>query len=274
MMKLRSGSHREWLPIAPLRQCSRLYIASLKAVGRRAVKPRHVTRNPFEGCSIVVPRKLQNRETRTFTNAEVQTVLSAASLIIPQNPAHAGRRWVPWLCAYTGAGAGEITQLRGKDVSEKYGIKAIRMTPEAGTVKTKQARVVPVHEHLIEQGLWEFVKQQGGGPLFYRARSADTGGSADPTKPQHARCVHVRSKLAQWIRSIGISDPKVSPTHGWRHTFKQIADRYGSNERVSDKITGSAPQTEGRKFGEPTLQDMAGAMKKFSEVRGRLISNQ
>ena len=94
MMKLRSGSHREWLPIAPLRQCSRFYIASLKAVGRWAVKQRHVTRNPFEGCSIVVPRKLQNRETRAFTNAEVQTVLSAASLIIPQNPAQAARRWV------------------------------------------------------------------------------------------------------------------------------------------------------------------------------------
>ncbi len=46
-------------------------------------------------------------------------------------------------------------------MSERDGVNAIRITPEPGTVKTKQARVVPIHEHLIEQGLLEFVKSRG-----------------------------------------------------------------------------------------------------------------
>jgi integrase len=251
-----------------------IYLASLKSLGRWAVKQRRIMRNPFENCSIIVPRKIQNRETRAFTKGEILTILAAAGQIKnTKRPTQAARRWVPWLCAYTGARAGEITQLRGKDIIERDGVRAIRVTPEAGTVKTKQARVVPIHEHLIELGLLDYVKQRGSEPLFYTARNVASAngvggaGGVDPTKdvtkPQRARPVSVRGNLARWIRSIGITDPEVSPTHGWRHTFKQIADRCGISERVSDMITGHAPQTEGRKYGAPTLQDMAEAMKRF-----------
>jgi integrase len=75
---------------------------------------------------------------------------------------------VPWLCAYTGARPGEITQLRGADVIERDGTHGLRMTPDAGTVKTKKTRVVPLHEHLIEQGFLKFVAEHGAGPMFYR----------------------------------------------------------------------------------------------------------
>ena len=58
---------------------------------------------------------------------------------------------------------GELTQLRGVDVIERDGIHAIKISPEAGTTKTGTARVVPVHEHLIEQGFLAFVKASGKG---------------------------------------------------------------------------------------------------------------
>lgn len=45
--------------------------------------------------------------------------------------------------------------------------------------------------------------------------------------------------------------------------FKQIADRHGITERVSDAITGHAPATAGRGYGAPTLEDMANALKTF-----------
>ena len=61
-----------------------------------------------------------------------------------------------------------MTQLRGADVIERDGIHGLRITPEAGTVKNKKTRVVPVHDHLIEQGFLQFVKKQGAGPMFYR----------------------------------------------------------------------------------------------------------
>jgi integrase len=75
--------------------------------------------------------------------------------------------------------------------------------------------------------------------------------------------VKTREKLAAWVRKIGIDDPNVRPNHAWRHTFKQIAERHGISERVSDEITGHAPLTVGRGYGRPTLPDMATALKKF-----------
>ena len=49
-----------------------------------------------------------------------------------------------------------------------------------------------------------------------------------------------------WVRELGVKDPAVSPTHAWRHTFKQRAARNGIAENVHDEITGHAPASEGR----------------------------
>ena len=65
------------------------------------------------------------------------------------------------------------------------------------------------------------------------------------------------------MRELGITDPEVGPTHGWRHTFQQIADRVGIAEKMSDAITGHAPASTGRRYGPATVEDMAEAMKKF-----------
>ena len=46
---------------------------------------------------------------------------------------------------------------------ERDGIHAVRITPEAGTVKGGKARVVPLHEHLIAQGFLKFVGGSGQG---------------------------------------------------------------------------------------------------------------
>ena len=51
--------------------------------------------------------------------------------------------------------------------SKRDGIHAIKISPEAGTTKTGKARIVPLHEHLVEQGFLAFVKANGDGPLFY-----------------------------------------------------------------------------------------------------------
>jgi integrase len=75
--------------------------------------------------------------------------------------------------------------------------------------------------------------------------------------------VKAREQLAQWVREQGVKDPNVKPNHAWRHTFKQIAERSGITERMSDYITGHAPATVSRGYGAPTLKDMADALKKF-----------
>jgi hypothetical protein len=54
-----------------------------------------------------VPRRFQTREDgRSFTPAEASTILKASlAYAKPATPTHRARRWVPWLCAYSGARA-------------------------------------------------------------------------------------------------------------------------------------------------------------------------
>ncbi len=155
--------------------------------------------------------------------------------------------------------------MRKKDIIEEEGVQALRITPEAGTVKTNTARLVPLHEHLISQGFLEFVEHHGEGPLFYKPdRSAPDN---DPIKRKKPRYSQARQRLADWVRELGVDDPNISPIHAWRHTFKKIADRAGITERMSDYITGHAHKTEGASYGAPTLDDMAEALKKFPRYK-------
>ena len=78
-----------------------------------------------------------------------------------------------------GLASGGGHAVAAQDIHNENGLWIVRITPEAGAVKGRRARVVPIHEHLIEQGFIEFAKAQGDGPLFY-----DAGGrrreTADP----------------------------------------------------------------------------------------------
>jgi integrase len=111
---------------------------------------------------------------KEFTEAEAQTILRASTALgSPSDPWGAAKRWVPWLCAYSGARVGELTQLRVQDIEQRACGPVLRITPDAGTVKTGKARTVPIHPHLVEMGLLDYVetvKSRLGkqGPLFFR----------------------------------------------------------------------------------------------------------
>jgi integrase len=237
------------------------WLRASKTVFGWATEHKLIPRNPFAGVKITVPKKVKLRETQAFLPDERRIILKAALEVgDTDTPDKAAKRWVPWLCAYTGARPGEISQLRGSDVIERDDIPAIRITPGAGAVKGGKARVVPLHEHLIAQGFLEFVRRRGTGPLFYNPPRQR---SDDGTRMKKPRAVQARQRLANWVRSLGIMDAELSPLHAWRHTFKQIADRAGISERTSDYITGHANKSVGAAYGAPTLDDMAEALKKF-----------
>jgi hypothetical protein len=124
------------------------------------------------------------------------------------------------------------------------------------------ARVVPFHEHLIEQGFVTFVRVKSKGRSFATRRSKWRK-ATDATNPHKPRYVKAREHLAAWVHALGVDDPELQPNHAWRHTFKQIAHRHGISEHVSDWITGHSPATVGRGYGAPTLADMAAALEKF-----------
>jgi integrase len=240
-----------------------VWVRSCRAVFGWAIDEKLIMRNPFIGWRVKVPKKIQMRETKAFTTDEINTILSAALKVKIRSKTDGAKRWCPWLAAYSGARMGELTQLRGVDIIEQDGIHAMKISPEAGTVKTGKARVVPLHEDLIAQGFLEFVRASGKGPLFYTAAAV---ASDDPTNPKKPRYVKAREHIATWVRSLKISDPELSPNHAWRHTFKAIGFRCGMSEKVIDAIVGHAPANVGRGYGEPTLVDKARELTKFPRL--------
>lgn len=240
-----------------------VWIPAARRVFSWGEKQKHIRKSPFADISVDVPKRARDRETKAFTAGETRVILlEALKYDKPGSAFERAKRWAMWLCAYSGARAGEITQLRGADVLKRGAFYVMRLTPDAGTVKTRQARVVPIHEHLIEQGFIEFVEGMGKGPLFYN-EGRKAGRTADPLNPSRTPAMTARARLGEWVRTLGVDDPEVSPTHGWRHTFKQTAERAGIPEKIHDAITGHAATTEGRKYGAPTAEDMAEAMSKF-----------
>ena len=238
------------------------WLNAANTVFRWALEHKLIPHNPFGNAKVTVPKKKKVRE-RSFRSAEIQTILAAASAVTDTSTAaEAAKRWVPWVCAYTGARPSEITQLRKIDVVEEEHIQALKITPDAGTVKSGAARIVPLHEHLIAQGFLGFVTQHRDGPLFYNP-GTNQSVSTDPIKRKKPRYFQARQRLAAWVRSLGVDDLHVSPNHAWRHTFKRIADRVGISERMSDYITGNAPKSVGASYGAPSVSDMAEALKKF-----------
>lgn len=148
------------------------------------------------------------------------------------------RRWAPWICAYTGARIAEVTQLRACDIRQEDGIWVFWITPEAGSVKNGAFRVVPVHSHLIEQGILRLAKANDETPLFYNP-AASRKADAVQRQPQQ-----LGTKLAKWVRELGVTEV-ASPNHGWRHRFKTVARTVGIPMDARDVMQGHAPRSQG-----------------------------
>jgi len=223
-----------------------------------------MSRNAFADIKVTVPRATAKRATKAFREEGVaRHPQGGAGCEDTSKPFDAADVGWPWLCAYTGARVGEIAQLRAEDVVTREGVPAINITPEAGTVKTGKVREVPLHEHLIDQGFLEFARSRSG-PLFYGAATRKSARAVGGKKPKWAQ---TRQLLARWVRrAIGVKDTAVAPNHGWRHTFKQLADHATISERTSDYITGHSHRGEGKKYGAPTVRQMADALKGGSHV--------
>lgn len=236
------------------------WLAAPKTICNWAQREGRLKDNPFAKVRVSIPRKITTRESKAFTDQEAALVLRGTLAVEIRAPLDAAQRWLPWLCAYSGARAGEIAQLRGQDIREREGIWVMLLTPEAGTIKNKRPRTIPLHEHLIEQGFLDFVKTHGDGPLFFDPQLRNGEEKKVPY-------VHVIQRVGEWVRSLGIDDPGVSPNHAWRHRFKLVAERANVPERLSDYITGHAPASIGRAYGQPTLSDLAREIKKLPRYR-------
>jgi len=231
------------------------YIPAVRVAFNVAFEDGIISANPASALKVRAPKAVKLRE-RDLTDDEAATILKATMGPQPAGLAvdHArARRWVPWLLAYTGARVGEITQLRAMDIQQEDGIWFIHITPEAGSVKTAEARKVPLHSHLIEQGFAKFAKAGDTAPLFHRE------GAGSETHP----AAKVRAgDLAKWVRSLGITAPQ--PNHGWRHRFKSQAFAVSMDNEAADIMQGHVPRVEAGKYGQRGLPRLRDELEKLS----------
>lgn len=221
------------------------YLSVLKTIFIWAASDGKIRGNPTDGVKVIGQRKKVLRE-RGLNDAEADTILTATmATVSPRLSAERAlaQRWVPWVCAYTGARVNEITQLRAEDITKTRGVWTIRITPEAGSTKNGAARVVALHPHLVEQGFPNIAKGRQG-PIFFDPKRYRGGLAGNPQSKK------VGEHLARWVREIGVSDPHVQPNHGWRHRFKTQARLANMDPEIRDAIQGHVPRTEGEGYGD------------------------
>jgi hypothetical protein len=176
----------------------------------------------------------------------------------------AARRWLPWLCAYSGARVNELTSLHPADISP--GPKNIHcMVIRPSLEKTAQWRVVPIHSHVIAQGFLKHVDERRklNKPLFY---DPDRSRGGKPGNPQFKK---VAERIGEWVHGLGIP-VGVKPNHAWPSLQERGPAREdGSRGR---RIYHRAP-SEGFELGQrlrrPMGQDDVRGNREVSTLQDR-----
>ena len=196
------------------------------------------------------PKKQRARDPG-YSDSEALAILKASQtyeakpdafgIVREKEQSVAAKRWVPLLCAFSGARVGKMLQLRKEDVREENGRWIIRITPEAGTMKAGHFRDVPLHSQIVAMGFVDYVKDVKDGPLFH--------GSPDPAKAVSAARAQ-SNKIAAWLHEAGLVPDGLQPSHAWRHRFKGQARELGLDMRVTDAIQGHVGRSAADDYGD------------------------
>ncbi|MDN4987095.1 hypothetical protein QY049_28430 [Bradyrhizobium sp. WYCCWR 13022] len=239
------------------------------------VERRKLEQNPFLGIRVRDADASENAEKekeqkepprKGFTLEEAKKILTA-TLVAPSDfisvEMAAARRWLPWLCAYSGARVNELTSLYPDDIRPRgYGIWCMIIKPSLE--KTSQWRAVPIHSHVIDQRFGqtflEYVEERRklNKPLFYDPERR-RGGTV-----RHPQFHKVAERIGDWVHGLGIPYD-VKPNHGWRHVFKSMARHVGMDREVEGFITGHRPKdaNSGNDYGDPWMLTMSKEIEKY-----------
>lgn len=237
-----------------------VHLASLKAIYGVWVADDLLPMNPANGVVINVASPLVSRE-KGFTDAEAKKVLQATTATprgARSDRTMAAIRWLPWLCAYAGSRITELAQLRREDVrqDEEKGFWIIRITPDAGGVKGRRYRDIPVHPHLVDLGFIAFAQASSEGPLFHEPTPKGRKAALQPIAQT------VGKMITRWVRlDVGIKDTRVQPNHGWRHRFTTVSRAVSMDHEKREYMIGHALPGMGDTYG-----DMAGLYQEIVKL--------
>jgi integrase len=227
-------------------------LAPVRAIFQWAVDNRKLDANPAARINIDLKSRSSEKR-RGYTDEEAKTILRAARMAKETH-----KRWVPWVCAYTGARIAEICQLRSEDIKQIDGIWCIAFAAEAGSLKNiNSERVVPVHSALEDEGFLKFAKLIKKGPLFADL-APDRFGSRGGTGTKI---------LSRWIRSLGVTDKRISPNHSWRHRLKTLGRRNGLAVDILDAMTGHGRKTVADTYGDFPPEAMLRELSKIPVLK-------
>jgi integrase len=223
-------------------------LAPVRAVLQWGVDNRKLANNPAHRVTIEV-KSIATERKRSFTDEEAKVIL-AASL----REKDTVKRWVPWLGAYSGARVSELCQLRVDDVIEVDGIWCMKFDPEAGPLKNSSSeRTIPLHPALIDVGFLIFVKGIKKGPLFPHLTPDKFG----------KRGGNGTKVIGRFVRSLGITDTRLSPSHSWRHRIKTQGRRHGLAKDILEAITGHGRKTVADSYGEFPVEALLRELSKI-----------
>ncbi|WP_171133802.1 DUF6538 domain-containing protein [Ruegeria sp. HKCCA5014] len=186
-------------------------------------------KNPLD---VVKPPKAEATDSaaRTIRLDEAKIILKAA-----RNESKPERRWLPWMCAYSGARIGEVAQLGPDDFFCVGDDWFYRLTSEDDKLIKGgySIRRVPVHPALIDEGLIGFVedgRRRGIRRLF-------------PNRSQ--------GNIRDWVRNdLGLTRRELAPNHGWRHLFEDVALIAHMTDAAKLYITGRSRGSSAEGYGK------------------------
>ncbi len=227
-------------------------LAPVRAILQWAVDNGRLPFNPATRVTIRLKTRAGESK-RGFDDKEAAKILRAA-----RAEADPVKRWVPLLGAYSGARLSEICQLRVQDITEVNGISCMKIVPEAGSLKTLGSeRVVPLHPAVIEAGFLQFVSNLAPGPLF----------PALPPDVFGKRGGNGTKVIGRWVRHLGLTDKRISPSHSWRHRFKTLSRRHELMADIVNAITGHHRKTVADSYGEFPIEALYRELCKIPKIK-------
>ena len=221
--------------------------------------------NPVEGTTKSLVRNVGSTSStqKEYTREEVITIFSSKLFTQQYGPKKAdyglAQYWIPLFLYYTGARAEEIAQLYIVDIFIDDEYPHIKLTDEGDdqSIKTGISRLVPIHPHLLELGLAEYIFSLNGQTRLFPVLNLNSEGKYN---------VQVSKWFGKYLKQeLGIDRKGIKPFHSFRHHF--IANLRQANVRldIQNHITGHSQRLAGTgaAYGGFSLEQMSGIINQL-----------